>query len=375
MFDFADNMVKLRKRDGITQEQIADFLGVTKASVSKWETKQSMPDISILPRLASYFNISIDDLLGYHPKLSTEEIEEIYGDLAWKFANEPFEKVMKESEELVKQHYSCYPFLLRIAELWMNHYMLTENPERKNEILEMVAKLCVLVVEKEKDPAICNEATMCNAQSLLILGRYEEVVDVLEKISDPLNGISESKNILIQAYQALGKVEMAEKYTQLLIFDDISNMVSHSTTYLASNMQNIEKCLKTIERVKQVMASYNFRNINPNMAALFYLQSAMVYAVHERKEDFYEMLEYYVECIWILFRKGIVLIQNDDYFDTLEQYLKQRNMMKQVPRDKKVVFESAMSIFDHPVFEKYQKETKFAALRQKLLRKGEEICR
>lgn len=106
MFEFGDNLVKLRKSKGITQEELAEFVGVTKASVSKWETKQSMPDIGMLPLLSSYFDVSIDSLLGYHPKLSKEEIAQTYGELAGKFAKEPFEMVMKESEELVKQN-SC----------------------------------------------------------------------------------------------------------------------------------------------------------------------------------------------------------------------------------------------------------------------------
>jgi len=52
-----------RKEKGITQEELAAYIGITKASVSKWETGQSYPDITFLPLLASYFNISIDELI------------------------------------------------------------------------------------------------------------------------------------------------------------------------------------------------------------------------------------------------------------------------------------------------------------------------
>ena len=76
--NFSDNIIRLRHRKKITQEQLADFIGVTKASVSKWETKQSMPDVLLLPRLASFFDVSIDELLGYEPQLSKEQIQKIY---------------------------------------------------------------------------------------------------------------------------------------------------------------------------------------------------------------------------------------------------------------------------------------------------------
>lgn len=45
------------KEKGITQEQLADYMGVSKASVSKWETGQSYPDIVILPKMAAYFKL------------------------------------------------------------------------------------------------------------------------------------------------------------------------------------------------------------------------------------------------------------------------------------------------------------------------------
>ena len=57
-----------RKSLGLTQEQLAEKLGVTAQAVSKWENDQSCPDISILPRLAQVFGISTDALLGCEEK-------------------------------------------------------------------------------------------------------------------------------------------------------------------------------------------------------------------------------------------------------------------------------------------------------------------
>ena len=92
----AENIAFLRKQKGITQDELAAFLGVTKASVSKWETGNTMPDIQILPLLASYFDVSVDELLGYEASLSREQIKCLYHRLAEDFAEKPFEEVMKE---------------------------------------------------------------------------------------------------------------------------------------------------------------------------------------------------------------------------------------------------------------------------------------
>ena len=50
--NISENIIRLRREKKVTQEELADFVGVTKASVSKWENKQSMPDILLLPKLA-----------------------------------------------------------------------------------------------------------------------------------------------------------------------------------------------------------------------------------------------------------------------------------------------------------------------------------
>jgi transcriptional regulator with XRE-family HTH domain len=61
---FANRVAELRKKAGLTQEQLADKLGLTYQAVSKWENALSCPDILLLPDLASLLGVSIDALLG-----------------------------------------------------------------------------------------------------------------------------------------------------------------------------------------------------------------------------------------------------------------------------------------------------------------------
>jgi len=56
-------ITEYRKSKGVTQDQLAEHMGVSSQAVSKWENDLSCPDITLLPRLADYFGITIDELL------------------------------------------------------------------------------------------------------------------------------------------------------------------------------------------------------------------------------------------------------------------------------------------------------------------------
>ena len=100
-------LIENRHKRGITQEELAEYIGVSKAAVSKWEIGMTYPDISLLPRLASYFNISIDELMGYKPQMDTADIRKWYSRLAREFAEGAFEETLEQSRKLAKQYCAC----------------------------------------------------------------------------------------------------------------------------------------------------------------------------------------------------------------------------------------------------------------------------
>ena len=71
---FDESIRRLRKQRDLTQEALAEFLGVSFQAVSKWERGESCPDIALLPTIAAFFSVSVDELLGVDKAKAEEEI-------------------------------------------------------------------------------------------------------------------------------------------------------------------------------------------------------------------------------------------------------------------------------------------------------------
>ena len=76
MNNFGDKIFELRREKGLTQDALAELLGVTAQAVSKWERGESMPETAMLPKLAEIFDVSLDTLFGMEKKPIAEYIPE-----------------------------------------------------------------------------------------------------------------------------------------------------------------------------------------------------------------------------------------------------------------------------------------------------------
>lgn len=72
-----DNLKNFRKKKGNTQENLAAHIGISGQAVSKWERDEGYPDITLLPAIAAFYNVTVDDLLGVSKIKQSERIQEI----------------------------------------------------------------------------------------------------------------------------------------------------------------------------------------------------------------------------------------------------------------------------------------------------------
>lgn len=71
---FGDKLKQLRNERMVTQQELADFIGIGRASIAGYETREKHPDFEKLKRIATYFNVSIDYLLDYERDASNDEV-------------------------------------------------------------------------------------------------------------------------------------------------------------------------------------------------------------------------------------------------------------------------------------------------------------
>ena len=113
---FSENIKRLRKERELTQEALADFLGVSFQAVSKWERGESYPDIELLPVIASFFEISIDELLGADKSVKEARIKsyiELYDNMSLKETSDVF----NEYKNAIKEFPNEFAILIRYMEL------------------------------------------------------------------------------------------------------------------------------------------------------------------------------------------------------------------------------------------------------------------
>lgn len=355
-----------RREKGMTQEELAAHMGVTKASVSKWETGLSYPDILFLPRLAAFFNLSIDELLCYTPQMTKEDIRKLYHEMSLSFTNQPFSEAKKKSKEVIDRYYSCYPLLVQMAILYINHHMLAESREEAVKTLEEAELLLERVAAESDDLTLAGDAVCMEACINQILGRPERIFELLgEEIKPRI----ETDSLMIAAYGMQGKSDQAKKLTQIKLYTGISESLGMLTGYLQYCGKEKERTEEIIRRACGIIELFNGKSVLANASAVFYFQAALAYMGLGEKEKALSMLTDYVSvCIQELRH---ATLHGDDFFDLLKPWFEECYLGSQLPRDQKSINEDMLAGLCHEAFDPLKEDAGYQEL---VLRMKEKIA-
>lgn len=355
-------LLKKREKKGITQDVLANFIGVSKASISKWETGKAYPDITFLPRLAAFYNVTIDELIGYSPQLTKEEIKKQYHQLAARFSKENFDEVYEESQSITRKYYSCFPLLLQMAVLYLNHHMLAPTAEKQQEVLMETGQMLLRIKQENDDVWLNKQANSLQAVIYLLLNQPAKTLDLLADTLKPAGG---DEIVLSQAYQMLGDVEQAKRTLQVNMYQSLLNLVGAAQSYALLAVEERKKFEEVIRRTEELTILFHLKDLHPNMVLQFYYAAAQGYAIQENKENtLYWLNQYSSVCKSKIFP---FTLHGDEYFTLIDEWLEQLDLGIDAVRDDEVIKKSMVeSVALQPVFAFVQEDPDFKMLVENL---------
>ena len=210
-----------RRRAGVTQEALAAHLGVSKAAVSKWELGQSLPDVSLLPRIAAYFSLTLDELFDWRDELTSEESSALYAEV-YALGEKDLAAAHERLRALASEHYSDANLLLMLASLltvWAGDMATPFTPAGEkdgspdapldaDDLADEALTLLGRVLEVATDPSTLYLAQQQKATTLFQAGRYAEAASLLELLVRRQDS-SASTMLLASAYRKLARDDEA----------------------------------------------------------------------------------------------------------------------------------------------------------------------
>lgn len=110
-----ENLRKLRIKNELTQEKLAEVFGVSPQAISRWENNSTYPDITILPSIANYYNVSIDELIGMDDIRNVEKINSIFTIVHEYESKGMLDEAIQTLREAIKVYPSNCGFLSELA--------------------------------------------------------------------------------------------------------------------------------------------------------------------------------------------------------------------------------------------------------------------
>ena len=175
------NIKRLRLAKGLTQEQLAELLTISTAAVSKWEAKNTYPDITMLFPLAEIFGVTVDELLGYDEAKAKADVDKILAEYQRLYVEGRF----AEGKKLIVNARKKYPHDYRI----MNKYMWdvaggsAGNDSKtllKNK--DELTQLCDCILEGCTQDDLRAEAINMKAKLLHATGDTDAALEILSTL-------------------------------------------------------------------------------------------------------------------------------------------------------------------------------------------------
>ena len=179
------NISKLRKERSMTQEQLAEALGVTFASVSKWERGVATPELNLIAEMADLFGVSLDAIVGFETSNGgADALKERIYDLQ---QQKKYGEGVAEAEKALLRYPNDFKTVYRSGELYAVAGIELDNEKYLYRCIELLER-SISLLSQNTDPQI-GEISIQNdiAQCYIALGKAQKGIELLKKYN--VNGI------------------------------------------------------------------------------------------------------------------------------------------------------------------------------------------
>lgn len=344
-----------RKRISYTQSDIAAFLNISKAAVSKWEKGHSLPEINYLARLAVLFDTTLDELVDYSPQLTKQQIRILYHELAGNFETEKYDDALEAVRSNAHRYYSCYRFLTVLVGLLLNHAYLNED---RGETFELAKQFISRVLQNSDSLHLKEQVTFFRAMIHLMEQQSSEAVDLLEDAALPKLPAS---TLLAQSYQMQGDAQKAKAVLQIEIYQNVVFIIGDFTMMIKSGLY--DDLGELISKGEAMDEAFNLKTLHPNSMLNFYLVSAMQLITD--KERCFHYLNAFLESAENLISD--YYLHGDDFFTEIDEWVSDFDIGKNVPVNFGIAKEQLVNaLVDNPVFLELKDDITFKNIVHKL---------
>lgn len=245
-------MQQKRKELGYTQEQIANFLGVSTPAVNKWEKGISLPDISLLAPLARLLKTDVNTLLCFQEELTQNEITLFCQELSKVYQTDGFDIAYENVQEKLRQYPGNMKLIHDMAFMLDGFIILSGmSKEQKKIKQEMVFKLYEQLLDSENLEEKNSAAFMLSAKYIAI-GEFEKAQEMIDVL--PAFNVMNKRLLQANLYAAEEKYVQASEIHESILIMDLTNVWNHLLSLQSLKLK--QKLILEANQIANICSAY-----------------------------------------------------------------------------------------------------------------------
>lgn len=249
-----ETIFTLRKGRNLTQQQLSEMIGVSIAAISKWETGNAHPDIELLPRIATIFDVSIDYLFNYHLSFH-ESLTNIIEHAKILFDAGQYSNAISMLSDASSRFPNDIDLKFNRAKMIIYSSVAPPIDSEKSNLLTEANKELQTVIDHAESRELIDESYYLICMSYINLKQFDRALDAITQIrqSNHINtGIA-----LFRIYLEQGDLNNAKKQFELNLYLSLANI--HANTIWTEKLfqDDYEKSIRFYEMAIETFKAYS----------------------------------------------------------------------------------------------------------------------